>query len=167
MTQMTFKLREEGRRKAEAKLALQRQMIDDYGDHLQRRDRRRTLYRDTAELPHPKDDIIDALLTEISYTNVKDSIPVLAAAAMTLANYHPGIAGEALETPDPAALEAVINDRVALGNLMRSFDPARIKELGDISSKETEEIMRWIGNAKRANPNLQPFYVRWWRSITR
>lgn len=167
MTELTFKLREEGRKKREAKRALQHQMVTDFADHLENRERRLTLYRDTNELPHPKDDLIDAILLDISETDIKAAVPIYAAAALALAYYQPGLAREKIEMPDATALEAVKHDARAFWELMGSFDPKKVSELGDIADKEIAEITRWIENAKRANPNFKPFYVRWWRGLTR
>jgi hypothetical protein len=72
-------------------------VINDYGALMQRRPPRSTRIEDVSMLPHPKEIILDALLSQIGKGQSKHMDDMLRVGAMYLAQYQSGVGNEPLE----------------------------------------------------------------------
>jgi hypothetical protein len=74
-------------------------IINDYGALMERRHPRSTRIEDVSVLPHPKEVILDALLSQIGSGQSKHMDDMLRVGAIYLAQYQSGIGDEPLENP--------------------------------------------------------------------
>jgi hypothetical protein len=78
-------------------LADRETIIQDFGALMERRPPLPTRIEDVSALPHPKATILDALLFELGQGHPKHMAEMLRVAAISLAQYQPGVGREPLE----------------------------------------------------------------------
>jgi hypothetical protein len=76
-----------------------RKIINDYGALMERCPPRSTRIEDVSMLPHPKEAILDALLSQIGRGQSKHMDDMLRVGAIYLAQYQSGVGDEPLENP--------------------------------------------------------------------
>jgi hypothetical protein len=74
-----------------------KKIINDYGALIERHPPRSTRIEDVSVLPHPKEVILDALLSEIGRGHSKHMDDMLRVGAIYLAQYQSGVGNEPLE----------------------------------------------------------------------
>ena len=162
MAELTRHLPQPPPDKANAKSEIQKQMISDYADFMTKTQPAAVVV-DEAVLPHPKYELLEALLNAIAFTPDKEAVRCLGIAAISLADYQPGVGSN----PSPISTwQQIIEANTKDGSLSRLAKEAEsASKFGAIKIAEMKVILKMIQAAKNWNLRIQPFHIRAWMHI--
>lgn len=164
MTELPYKVRQMASGKASAKHEAEEQMIFDYADALMANAEAHAIVTDEAALPHPKQELLQALLSKIARDPDREVVRALSIAALSLADYQPGVGANPLfSATDDQIAGMRENRRDVLLEVANNYE--KISRFNADISKDMKFIFGLIESAKQRNYHLQPLYVRSWRLL--
>lgn len=150
--------------KASTKREAEEQMIFDYADALMANAEAHAIVTDEAALPHPKQELLQALLSKIARDPDREVVRALSIAALSLADYQPGVGPNPLLSATDDQVAGVKENRSdVILQVAKNYE--KISRFNADISKDINSISTMIQSAKRQNYHLQPLYIRTWRHL--
>lgn len=120
----------------------------------------------TDKLPHPKNEIVEALLNCIANAKSIIEIDHAAISIMTLANFQefrfPDISSKILE-----AGASCVDDLSAeqVEEIFSNIDIGSVSKFVAAHARDVSEFRQWVIRAKSMNPHILPWYVKIWHRL--